>query len=348
VATEAVPCRETAGARRPWRRLIAHDLALREAASGSGCQLRRLRITWFPVVEAIRRHVLVVLGLIAQKGQLLPGLVERKVLVVALARVERPHAAVARLTRERAVLFGFRRRQPVGDPGSVAIPLEIANQRNRHVLTGRQVAQDQVVAGLFPLLTRVALGLVLCARADATRRRWRTALASACPTSAASAAAGAAARVAAMKRDPRGGFFGKADRADALDGADLTGWKRHDAGGRARRIVAPVFAAGLVLTATLVAALGALGLLPLALLFLFCLGDGEHHELGIRRERRIRTAGMTELAAGSRIPHDQLAVGALGCECVGQPFAVARERGALDRLPVVVGVVRQRLLARCR
>ena len=92
------------------RGLIAHDHPGGHAPRGRRYQLGCRRLTRFPVVDPVRRDVLVVLGLVAEEGELRARIVEGEALVVALALEERDGRAIAHLARERAVLFGFRRR----------------------------------------------------------------------------------------------------------------------------------------------------------------------------------------------------------------------------------------------
>ncbi len=130
----AARCRGTGGVHPARSGAAAWSLTTMPAATprvAADDELDGCFVADLPVIDAIRRNLLVVLRLVAQKRELRSGLVELHALVVAFAFLQRDRGPVAHLARERAVLFGLWRRHGVDEPRPIARPGEIAHQRNR-------------------------------------------------------------------------------------------------------------------------------------------------------------------------------------------------------------------------
>ena len=338
------PC---AVVRESRRRLIARYEPLRHAARRAGYELGRRGVTRLPVVDAVRRHFLVVLRLIAEECQLRTRVVEREPLVVALALVQRDDGAVGHLAREGAVFFSLRRGHGVGEPRSVLRPCKVADQRNRDVLTRDEVADDEIAAVVLALGARRVVGRLPFGRrltGGGRCRRFRRRAASGATSATAADATAARTGTAPVHRGPCRGLFGHGDTAHALDDGDLSGGEGHDAAGGSRRRVGPASPRGF---ATPLRVLAAAPAARQALFFFFRLGlrDRERHELRVRSERRVRSARMAKFLTAAQIADDDLTVESLRRQRIREPFAVARQCRPLNRPPRIIRVVGERLLS---
>ncbi len=212
--------------REPRRRLIARHEPLRHAACRPRYELDCRGVASLPVVDAIRRDFLVVLRLVAEERQLRAGVVEREALVVALALVQRDDRPVGHLAREGAVFFSLRRGHRVGEPRAVLRPREVADERDRDVLTCSEVSDDEIAAVVLALGARRVVGLLAFGRrliGGRRCRRFRRRAASGAPSAAAAEATAARPGTAPVHRGPGRGLLGHGDSAHALDDGDLAG-----------------------------------------------------------------------------------------------------------------------------
>ena len=136
--------------------------------------------------------------MIAEERGLLTSLVEGETLVVPFPLLQRDDRAVAHLACEGAVLFCFLRRDAVNEPRRVAVPLEIAHERNGDVLSGREVVENQIGSGILPLLSRTSSPFLRLLTAAAGRRSTTTA-----PSASTAATAVSVGAVTFVERDPR-------------------------------------------------------------------------------------------------------------------------------------------------
>ncbi len=335
-------------------------MPLEDAGRCGGYQFGGRRVAALPEIEAIGRHGLVVLGLVAQEGDLVARFVEGQAFVASAAGHQRLHRPVGEEARKGSVLRGVGRRRAVRQPDPLRVDGVLRDFGDRRLLAGGQLAENEVGTGVLPLLAG-------CASAAALRRlacRRRRASASACrgrcsaagPAPAATraararrSAATACAANALVVGQPGRRLRCHAEAADLLDGRHLAAGQGHDAeagprfarrrGGR-RAFTPGALSGG--------RGLGARCGLRFLLGIRLALSDGEDEERVVRRERRPGASRVFELLPRLHVPDDEFAVLGLRRGRVREPLAVVRQARALDCPPVVDDVVGERPLFDCR
>src|SRR5262245_34161251 len=150
------------------------------------------------------------------------------------ARHQRLHGTVGRSPREDAVFRGIGGRGRIGEPHAFRVPLVFGDLWNDRLFARRQIPDNEIGAGILPLLARCRLSPSL--RALPARRRRRAALTAAGTTgpapdrsAPATSAAATGSAVAFVVGEPGRRLFRDREASDFLDRRGLPGGERHDA-----------------------------------------------------------------------------------------------------------------------